>query len=395
MTSEERREARYLRRKAKRERNKAIRAEGAGTLEEVFSFKDAFKLGKKCCNGVRWKQSTQNFEARLLSRTAENRRRILDGTWKPRPYYSFALTERGKRRDIDAPRIADRQVHKVLANKVLWKIYLPYMIRNNGASIKGKGLSFAYGELERDLKRHCRLYGTAGQIVLLDFKGFFPNAPHDEARRRHERLIRNADLVKMLEAAERLTPKGRGLALGVELNQAEMIAMPSRVDCFIKCQLSLKGVGHYMDDYYILVPPDRDGKEILTAVTEKARECGFEVNARKAKVKPLSVPFRFCKTKFSLTATGKVEKTACRDGLKRIRRRLNSFKARTAEGSSTFERVRGSIQAATSYYAKGNNHGRWLKARRIFYAIYGFDSSDTAEFRRRDYEIHRSRTLQG
>lgn len=108
MTSEERHEARYRRRKRKRQMKRWMRSQAVGTLEEVFNYRDMFYWGKKCCNGVRWKQSTQNFELHLLSGTAKRRRLILEGKWKPKKCAHFTLHERGKVRPIDAPHIEDR-----------------------------------------------------------------------------------------------------------------------------------------------------------------------------------------------------------------------------------------------------------------------------------------------
>ena len=62
MTSEERREARYQRRQKRRRENLRKRNAAVGTLAEAFSYHKLFFYGRKCCNGVRWKQSTQNFE---------------------------------------------------------------------------------------------------------------------------------------------------------------------------------------------------------------------------------------------------------------------------------------------------------------------------------------------
>ena len=83
MTSEERREARYHRRKSKRQANRLKRSKEVGTLQDVFNYHDMFFYGRKCCTGVRWKQSTQNFELHLFSGTAKRRREVLDGKWKP------------------------------------------------------------------------------------------------------------------------------------------------------------------------------------------------------------------------------------------------------------------------------------------------------------------------
>ena len=77
MNSTERREARYQRRKAARRARELERAAQRGAFEEVFSFERLYTEGKKCCNGTRWKASTQRFEANLLTNAANLRRELL------------------------------------------------------------------------------------------------------------------------------------------------------------------------------------------------------------------------------------------------------------------------------------------------------------------------------
>ena len=265
-----RRKGRYERRQQKRLMNRIQRSDQVGKVEDVFTFGNLYAAGKKCCSGVRWKSSTQNFERHLLSGTAVMRRRILDNEWKPEKYCHFILSERGKTRPIDAPKIHDRQVFKLFTQKVLWPLYIPGMIWNNGASLPGKGLEFSLGELQNDLRYHFRRYGREGNIILLDFKQFFPSVSHEEVFKRHKKLILDEGQRNIAKIIVDSSPGGIGLPLGVEPSQAEMIAFPSALDNYIKCQLSLKCAGHYMDDYYIIVPPDRNAKEILNLIIAKS-----------------------------------------------------------------------------------------------------------------------------
>ena len=112
MTSQERHEARYQRRKAKRQERKQARCDALGSMNKVFSYRKMFFYGRKCCNGVRWKQSVQNFEMHLFSGTARRRKKVLDQAWNPMKCTHFTLRERGKIRPIDAPHI--RSVYKEL-----------------------------------------------------------------------------------------------------------------------------------------------------------------------------------------------------------------------------------------------------------------------------------------
>lgn len=356
----------------------------------MFSFHDMYKAGKQCCNGVRWKNSVQRFEAHLFSNTAKQRRLILQQRWTPAPYVHFVLTERGKVRPIDAPRIQDWQIHKVYAQKVLLPLYLPGMIHNNGASLPGKGFEFSKRELKKDLGWHFRHYGRAGWVILIDFKQFFPSVSHEELFKRHERLILDPDLQKIGDDVIRTVRGDHGLPLGVEPSQAEMVAFPSALDNYMKCQLSIKGAGHYMDDYYIIVPPDRDPKEIMRLVVAKAKGMKLTVSKAKSKIVPLTKPFRYCKAKYTLTATGKVLINGNRDGIKRARRKIKAFHSKIASGQMSYEDLWTSVNGMLAYFGSYNDHRRVLRLRRLFYSIFGFSPEHIENFRTRGalHEIH-------
>lgn len=390
MNSQERHEARYQRRKAKREANKVQRCIEVGGLEEVFTYHDMFKAGKQCCNGVRWKNSAQRFEHHLFSGTARRRKLLLDKKWEPASYVHFTISERGKTRPIDAPRIQDRQIHKVYTQKVLLPLYLPSMIYNNGASLPGKGFEFSKRGLREDLHWHFRRYGREGSVILLDFKQFFPSVSHEELFKRHDRLLLNRDIRQLGDDVIRTIPGGHGLPLGVEPSQAEMIAFPSALDNYIKCQLSIKCAGHYMDDYYIIVPPDRDPKEIMRLIVAKAETLKLAVSTSKSRIVPLTKPFRYCKAKYTLTETGKVIVNGNRNGVKRARRKIKAFYSKVQSGEMTYEDLWTSVNGMLAYFEGYNDHGRVLRLRRLFYAIYGFSPEKIENFRMKGekHELH-------
>lgn len=378
-----RRKGRYERRKEKRDEKRMQRSADVGGLHDVFTFHDLYAAGKKCCNGVRWKNSTQRFEMHLFSGTASRRKKMLEQKWKPGGYVHFMLSERGKIRPIDAPRIQDRQIHKVYTQKVLLPLYLPSMIWNNGASLQGKGFEFSKRELREDLHYHFRRYRRDGNIILLDFKQFFPSVSHEKVFERHKQYLLNDDLREVGDSIVNTVPGGKGLPLGVEPSQAEMIAFPSALDNYIKCQLSLKCAGHYMDDYYIIVPPDRDPKEIMRLIVAKAETLLLTVSPSKSRILPLTKPFRYCKAKYTLTETGKVIVNGNRDGIKRARRKIKAFYYKIQNGEMSYEDLWTSINGILAYFGSYNDHGRILRLRRLFYAIYGFSPEKIENFRER------------
>lgn len=385
MTSEQRHELRYQRRRKKREEKRNERCRMIGGIETAMSYNELYQAGKRCCNGVRWKNSVQRFEAHLFSGTAARCKQVQNGKFLFGDYVHFLLNERGKTRPIDAPRVQDRQVQKAYTKNVLLPLYTPSMIWHNGASLKGKGFEFSLNLLKRDLHRHFRRYGREGYMLLIDFTKFFPTASHREIYRRHAYYIQHEKLRNFGDSIVASVKGGIGMPLGVEPSQAEMIALPSPLDNYMKCQLSLKGFGHYMDDYAIIVPPGRNPKEILQLFIKKAESLGLHISKSKTKIVPLTKPFKYCKAKFLLTETGKVIVSGNRDAMKRDRRKIKSYAGKIFNKEMSYEDLWTSMNGMIAYLKKYNNHKKVLRLLRLFYSIFGFSAEHIENFRARSF----------
>ena len=359
-----------------------------GTALDVFSFKNMHHYGKKCCNGVRWKQSTQTFEMHLFSRTAAGRKRALSGYYKPMRYVHFMLNERGKIRPIDAPYINDRQIQKTLSCECLFPLYRPSMIDNNAASIKGEGLAYAQKLLKDDLRKHYKKYGMNGWVIVTDMHHFFPSADHEIVKRHHD-LISD---IRLKQVADSVTDSGgkngKGEPLGVEPSQFEMIFLPTSMDNYMTCQVGLSGYGHYMDDFYMLIPPDKDPNEVLNIFREWTKKLKLTMNEKKTQILKFGKSFRFCKAKYIIKATGKVIEKGSTATIYRCIRKLKTLKEQIGERKATYEDVRCSINSTLSYYGNYDDHAKVLRVKRTFYALFGFNCTNLSEYRRRDNELY-------
>ena len=108
MTSGDRREGRYQRRKADREAKRLQRSKALGDFEEVFSFRKLYLAGRKCCKNVMWKNSTQRFLGTILLEVATIHEQLLDGTFTGKGFIHFVIMERGKLRHIRSVHITER-----------------------------------------------------------------------------------------------------------------------------------------------------------------------------------------------------------------------------------------------------------------------------------------------
>ena len=382
-----RRKGRRERRELQRQQNQLNRCNELGGIRDIFGFLATYKYGKKCCKNVRWKQSVQQFEAELFRTTAVHCQALCNGTYHFHGYTHFYLSERGKIRPIDAPRVVDRQIEKVFTKEVLLPLYEPSMIHNNGASLEGKGFHFSQKMLVRDLQRHFKKYGRDGGIILADARHFFPSADHEYLFQRHKRLILNKELKEFADRIIQVAPSPEGMPLGVEPSQVEMIAYPSAMDNYLCCQYGLKG-GHYMDDFYYMVPPDVDPKEVIKVINEQAKKNHLTLHPDKTRYIPLTKPFRFCKIKYILTETGQVIKRANQKTMGRDRKKIRALHKKLLNKEMSYEDLWTSVNGMMAYLGNYREHNHTLELRRYFYKLFGFSCENLQEFRKRDEQYH-------
>lgn len=335
MNSKERHEARYQRRRARRER-KAQEA-GGKSYDEVMSFGNLCRAGKQCCNGSRWKTSTINFEANLLPETEKTLAELKSGKRKFKGFQSFATIEHGKRRDIDALPIAERAAQKCLCKNLLVGAYSRSFVYDNGASLERKGMDFQLKRLKKHLQDHYRKNGTEGGIYQFDFKGYFGSLPHDTIKSRarakimddrlYELFCSYVDDFQKMKTADRAAERKRGVGLGSEISQIIALDFASPIDHYIKDVRSIHGYGRYMDDGYVISPSLEELADIKRCLYALAEELGIAMSDKKNIITPFQHhSFTFLKMRVRLEESGKVTMKLSRKSIKSMRRKLDVFR---------------------------------------------------------------------
>lgn len=373
MNSTERREGRYQRRKAAREARIAARAASCGDFSRVFSYGNLYKHGKKCCSGVRWKASTQRYEANIATITEQINAELEAGVYKGRGFIEFGIMERGHYRWIRSVHITERAVQKTLCNEVLNRVFTPSLIYDNGASSKGKGMDFALDRIEAHLHRHYRKHGRAGGILQWDFSGYFDSIPHaplmEEARRRI-REERVESLFRMF--VEAFGPVGMGL--GSEISQKCALLAASPIDHLFKDGLGVKSYGRYMDDGYLISEDIGFLRECLARLRAAAERIGLKINERKTKIVRFTRSFIFLKMRFLLTETGAVVRRVGRASITRTRRKLKKFRKRVLAGEMTLADVRQSYNSWRGHAARARSHKTIKSMDGLFQRLFGEES---------------------
>ena len=241
-----------------------------------------YEAGTKAMRGSKFKYATQLFEMNHLLYTAMLQKSLRDGTYTPSEGSRFLIRERGKPRFITS------------SDGILTPALSKFLIYDNGASQKGKGVDFHRRRFEAHLHNFFMRHGTNdGYILLGDFTGYYANIPHDRCRavlahflshsvENHDELRYALGLIARIFATFRVdvsrftdeeiqammngkvdpmlnlnadpaTLTGqkfldKGVDIGNQISQNIGLIYPYRFDNYAKIVAGIEGYGRYTDD---------------------------------------------------------------------------------------------------------------------------------------------------
>jgi len=353
VTSVERRQGRYERRKAKREAEREMkigRFDDFALVTDIDNLNLAFKDAKKT---VHWKESVQRYEMNRIANIIEAKRKLIAGENVQQGFIRFTLRERGKIRNIRGIQIAERVIQKCLCDQVLVPILSRSLIHDNGASLKGKGVMFSIRRLIAHLSKYFRQNGSnEGYALMIDFKGYYDNIDHEILIAMLREQIKDQRVMELTEKFIRVFGDGTALGLGSQVSQIAAIYFPNVLDHFIKEKLRVKFYGRYMDDLYLI---HRDKQFLVYCLSEIQKVCEtlkITVSMKKTCIVKLSHGLIFLKGKYSLLETGRVLRLPCRASSVRMKRKLKKFKALLEAGKMGFMDIRNAYQSWRGAFKK-------------------------------------------
>ena len=111
------------------------------------------------------------------------------------------MHERGKVRRITGEQIKDRVSKHALCDEILTPAVRKYLIYDNSASIKGKGIDFARKRLLVHLRKYYHQHGSNdGYILLIDFSKYYDNIQHEKLMEQFEKYIHDEKALSFLRA---------------------------------------------------------------------------------------------------------------------------------------------------------------------------------------------------
>ena len=169
----------------------AAPCEGCGYKRDMLcdgnALYDAFLKSKKNSD---WKASVQKFETTYLLGLGKIQKELADDSYEFKKGNTFTIHERGKIRRITGECIEDRIVEHVLCDEIINPVISKHLIYDNGASQKGKGVSFTRKRLETHLRRYYKEHGNNdGYILLIDFSKYYDNKRPDVLMKMFKKYI--------------------------------------------------------------------------------------------------------------------------------------------------------------------------------------------------------------
>ena len=359
--------------------------------------------------GSAWKREPQKIEHDWLHELSCLQKELRERTYKTSRGTEFTLNERGKIRHIHGDRMRDRVVRHALCDYIIGPCTQPYLIHNNGASQKGKGVSFARKQFEKDLHNYFLKHGSNdGYIGFVDLSKFYDNIQHDKIKEMLrpvipqencwllDEILRNMEVdvsyMSDEEYANCLNEKFDSVAyyknvpkeartgkrfmkksvrIGDQLSQNIGVFFPHRLDNYAKIVRGIKYYGRYMDDIYFICPTREEALSVIDGMKVQAEKIGLFINERKTHIVRLSDTYKYLQIKYRLTEKGKVVKRVNPKSVTRERRKLKAYKRLLEKGILTIDDIEQAYKSWMGAYARLMSKVQIRHMKELFKSLFG------------------------
>jgi len=348
------------------------------TYEEIVcDANNLYMAYKASVKGSKWKETTQKFMMNFLRYIFSIQEDLITRNLQNGKTDEFSLSERGRIRPITSLQTKDRIIRHVLCDEVLLPEVRKHIIYDNGASIKGRGISHSRKRFEVHLHKYYKMYGNEGYILFGDFSKFYDNIIHEIAKKELLRLFDDDEFLDWLftlifndfridvsymsdkeyencmtdifnKLEYRLIPKelltgnkwmDKSVNIGDQLSQIIGIYYPYRIDNYVKYVRSQKFYGRYMDDWYIMGPNKKELQDLLDNIRVIANELGIHINEKKTHIVKISSTYKYLQVKYTLTKDGKVIKRINPTRVTAMRRKLKKLANKVDISDICYENV--------------------------------------------------------
>lgn len=343
--------------------------------EKLLDLNNLHEAYLKCKIGVDWKESVQKYGMYEMANIYELSESLRNHTYRQKPFFEFDINERGKVRHIKSLHISDRVLQRALCDEILTPILQKYLIYDNGASVKGKGVDFARRRLKTHLTRYYKKHGRDGYVLVIDFSKYFDNIRHDKLLEMLGQKIKDKKVIELLKhlitTFDTTENTGRSVGIGSQISQIAGIYYPARIDNYCKIVRGIKYYGRYMDDTYIIHQDKKFLRDLLTDIEKICADLGIILNKKKTQIIKLSNGFTFLKMRYLFTGTGKIIVIPCKASITRERRKLRKLKGKLDAGKINYTDIAGQYKSWRGNITKYNAYKSVRQTDALYKSLFG------------------------
>lgn len=354
-------------------------------MNVFYDANEIYEAGTKAIKSSPFKYGTQLYEMNHLLETAKIQEGMMNRTFKFDKGRKHVIKERGKARFITSDTMRVKSVNHLVCDNVLMPATEPYLIYDNGASRKGKGVSFHRQRFEYHLHQYYNRHGSnEGYILLIDFSGYYANILHDKCMETllaflqksltdEEELATTEWLLRELfktfevdvsrfsdeeiesfykgkvdpmlnEGINPITLPGRkmlkkGVDIGSQPSQNIGIVYPYRIDNYAKIVKGVKAYARYTDDFHAIHESKEFLEELLEGIKRIAEEYGLIINEKKTRIVRLDGFYRHLQIGYSLQKNGRLIRKINPKAITRERRKLKAYKRKLDKDEMAYEDI--------------------------------------------------------
>lgn len=211
--------------------------------------------------GKRKKAAVAGFERRLGANLQQLHQELHSGSYSPRPYTTFQVTE-PKPRLIFAPHFRDVVVqHAIYA--VIYPIFDAGFIDDSYGCRVGKGTHRAADQAQRFMRQSA----ADSYTLQLDIRKFFYRIDRPILIALVGRKIKDARVVELLSMFMRY-PDETGIPIGNLLSQLFALIYLNPLDHYIKRELKISAYLRYVDDFILFGLTQEQAADCRLAIVE-------------------------------------------------------------------------------------------------------------------------------
>jgi hypothetical protein len=356
MTSNERKEKRYFRRKLKRKIKREEFLNQYNDFSLITDPNNLYQAFMKSKKGVSWKTSIQRYEINILRNIAKTIYKLENGIDVAHGFMEFDLRERGKVRHIKSIHISERTVQKCLCDQILVPVLSHFLIYDNGASIKNKGVHFSVKRLITHLTKYFKEYKkNKGYCLQIDFSRYFDRIIHEYLLNMIKKYFKDKKVLKLIH--DFIVPFGDGISLGLgsQVSQISAVFYVNVIDHMIKDIFRIKYFTRYMDDLVLIIRNKKQALNMLNVITEECEKLKIKINKKKTRITKLENGLLYLKGIYKLTQSGKIIKIPTSNSRKRMKKKLFKLKKILNNNKITTSDVYASYQSWRGNYRKRFN----------------------------------------